>query len=128
MGGSDPQSDLNHVPPVVCVCQGGVPSPEDALAALAAPFPEAPSPPAGPKRARAASPDARGGGDTKRPRPSSRRAGGLPPEAPAVKVDRECMMTAGQAEAVNDKLPKGFLYVPADDVGNSGGGSGSGGN
>eukprot|EP00873_Tetraselmis_striata_P045152 jgi/Tetstr1/465416/TSEL_010100.t1 len=91
---------------------GGVPSPEDALAALAAPFPEAPSPPAGPKRARAASPDARGGGDTKRPRPSSRRAGGLPPEAPAVKVDRECMMTAGQAEAVNDKLPKGFLYVP----------------
>lgn len=30
-----------------------------------------------------------------------------------VKVDREKLMTSTEAAATNEKLPKGFMYVPA---------------
>ena len=31
-------------------------------------------------------------------------------------VDREVMMTMGEAAATNDKLPKGFMYVPYESM------------
>jgi hypothetical protein len=100
--------------------EGGGTGEEDSgvLAALAATFPEPlPAPPQPPKRGR---PPSEKGGNAKRARLVGRKGGsagggGVGME-PVVKVDRECMMTAGQAEAVNDKLPKGYLYVPAEDV------------
>ena len=36
-----------------------------------------------------------------------------------MQVDREVMMTTGEAAATNDKLPKGFMYVPANTLANS---------
>eukprot|EP00854_Cymbomonas_tetramitiformis_P025244 gene25244-30813_t len=33
-----------------------------------------------------------------------------------VKVQNECLMTYGEAEATNNRLPKGYLYVPLDAV------------
>jgi hypothetical protein len=36
-----------------------------------------------------------------------------------MKVDRELMMTTGEAAATNDRLPKGFMYVPYNVLSNA---------
>ena len=46
-------------------------------------------------------------------RSNKKKKSGSRSKSGQVKVDRERLMTSTEAAATNEKLPKGFMYVPA---------------